>query len=115
MTSARIEGYGRVDFDPMNYDNNSYELYLIRSVDPETDRQLGTERYTSEDDYLSAIRNTFGRKVVSELEFDSFCEVEHDGCVYECNCVRHVACVVDNDEFVLANWKKAGAFDVVPY
>lgn len=98
MAKAIVRDYGKVEFDPMNYDNNFYDLWAVAICDPETDLIIGEEHYTNESDYRSALRNTYGREVMNEqMEFGS-CDVDYDLRTYDCECMYHIAYVVDNDE-----------------
>lgn len=95
-----IEGYGTVEFDPMNFSNNFYDLYAVAVVDPEDEWKIATEEhYTDEGEYHSALRNTCGREVYDEQALMGFCDII-DGCgdLYECECTYHVAYVTDTDE-----------------
>lgn len=91
-----IEGYGVVDFDPATYDNNHYDLYCIRVCSGE--QVVGEERYTSERSYESAIRNTYGRELVSECTEDDWCDVACGREHYDCECTYHYAFVTDKEE-----------------
>lgn len=100
MSKAIIKGYGGVEFDPMAPDGNFYDLYDVAIVDPENNWEITKEeRYTDEDEYRSALSNTYGREVIGEQERMDFCEViDGWGELYECECTRHVAYVIDTDE-----------------
>ena len=101
MIKAYVKGYGEVPFDPVNHDNNFYELYCVCICEDE--EVVREEHYTNEDDYISAINNTFGREYMSTYIEEGYCEVEVyygprlDG-RYECECGYHFAYVVDNEE-----------------
>lgn len=97
---ATIKGYGTVEFDPMTVSNNFYDLYDMAVVDPENNWEIAKEEhYTDEDEYRSALRNTYGREVIDEQERMDFCDViDGLGELYECECTRHVAYVIDTDE-----------------
>lgn len=98
MSKATVRDYGTVNFDPMTYSNNVYDLYAVAICDPETDQIISEEHYTDEDDYRTALRDTYGRKVMDEQEEFGFCDVYYDGCTYDCECTYHIAYVVDHDE-----------------
>lgn len=67
MSKAIIKGYGGVEFDPMAPDGNFYDLYDVAIVDPENNWEITKEeRYTDEDEYRSALSNTYGREVIGE-------------------------------------------------
>lgn len=101
MAKAIIKGYGKtVEFDPMDYGNNQYDLYDILIVDPDNNWEVTyEERYTDESEYRSALRNTYGREVMHEkTETDSHCEAICNGELYECECTRTTAYVIDTKE-----------------
>lgn len=54
MAKATVKGYGKVDFDPMCYGNNTIDLYDIAVCDY-TDDIVDVERYTDEADYRAAL------------------------------------------------------------
>ena len=98
MSKATIRDYGKVEFDPMNYDNNVYDLYAIAICDPETDLVVGEEHYTDENDYHDAIRNTFGREFMTESEECGFCDVWYESEQFEAEATYHIAYVIDHED-----------------
>lgn len=98
MAKANANDFGTVNFDPMDYDNNVYDLYTVAICDPETEQVTEEEHYANEDEYRSALHNTYGREVMDEQLEDGNCDVEYDGCTYECPATYHIAYVVDHDE-----------------
>lgn len=98
MTKAKVEGFeGMVEFDEMRYDN-TYDVYAIAICDPETDQVISEERYTSEDDYRSALYNTEGRELMDEQEECGYVNVTCHGEGYECEATHHIAYVIDHEE-----------------
>lgn len=101
MSKGTIKGYGKVDFDPMNYENNVYDLFIIAIVDPGSENVKEEEHYTTESEFNSAIKNTYGRELIERRDFwpdYPYCEVWYNGECYECEQMLHVAYVVDHDE-----------------
>lgn len=98
MATAIIMGYGKVEFDPMNYDSNVYDLYDVAIFDPESGMIEGEENYIDEDRYRSALRDTYGREVIYEKEEAGYCDViDSWGELYECECTYHVTYVIDSE------------------
>ena len=102
MEKATIRNYGTasfvVDFDPTNYDSNIYDLYAVAVCDWENEEVLEEERYLNEEEYRSALRDTCGREVMDEQEHAGFCDVYYNGEQHECECIYHIAYVVDHEE-----------------
>lgn len=99
MAQATIKGYGKVEFDPMDYDSNTYDLYDVAIVDPNDNWWISREEhYVRESEYRSALRDTYGREVMDEQLRDGNCDVEYDGCTYEFHATYHIAYVVDHEE-----------------
>ena len=99
MSKALIKFYGTAEFDPMSPSSNFYDLYDVAVVDPDSNYEIAKEEhYLNEDEYRSAIRDTYGRKVIDEQERMGFCEVIDDwGELYECECTYHVAYAIDSE------------------
>ena len=98
MAKAYIRDYGKVDFDPTKPDQNFYDLYDVAICDPETDRVISEEHYTSEEDYLDAIQTTYGREVMDEQYYVCLCEVDYDCRTYDIDCMHTVAYVFDKED-----------------
>lgn len=98
MSKATVNDFGTVTFDPMDYDNNTYDLYTVAICDPDTEQVTEEEHYADEAEYRSALYNTYGREFMDEKLEDGSCDVERDGCTYECPCIYHIAYVVDHEE-----------------
>lgn len=98
MSKAKIKDYGTVDFDPMDYDNNVYDLYDVVILNNETDEIEGQEHYVREREWSIAVNSTYGRELFSEEERAGFCEAVYNGECYECEAIYHVAYVYDHDE-----------------
>lgn len=98
MSKAYIEDFGKVEFDPMCYDNNVFDLYVIAICD-ENEQVISEEHYTSEDDFNSALHHKYGRDVRNVIR--NFSEgditVNDGGDLYTCHAVYHIAYVVDED------------------
>lgn len=98
MAKAYIRDYGKVDFDPIQPDQNFYDLYAVAICDPETDRVISEEHYTSEDRYHDAIYDTYGREVMDEQSYVGLCEVDYDCRTYGLDCMVTVAYVIDKED-----------------
>lgn len=99
MSNGTIRDYGKVKFDPINLDSNVYDLYAVAICDPETDRVISEEHYTSEDEYHDALYYTYGRELMDEQEEFGMCEVTDGwGTVYDCECTYRVAYVIDSED-----------------
>lgn len=99
MTRGLIEGYGNVEFDPIDIGSNIYELYDVAIVDPDNNYEIvGEEHYLDEADYLIALRDTYGRVVLHEKEEARTCDVITGWELHECECNNHVAYVIDSEE-----------------
>lgn len=95
---AEIRDYGKVNFDSMNLGNNVYDLYAVAICDPETDLVIGEEHYTDEEDYRTALRDTYGREVMDEQQEYGLCTVSDGWDEYDCECTYHVAYVIDHED-----------------
>ena len=101
MSKAIIRWYDiEVEFDPIDVNSNAYDLYEIAIVDPDNEYTIvGEECYADEDEYRSALQNTYGREVIHEQERVDTCEViDGWGETYECDCTHHVAYVIDEED-----------------
>ena len=98
MSKAYIRDYGKVEFDPMQPDQNFYDLYDIAICDPETDHVISEEHYTSEDAYHDALYYTYGREVMDEQSYVAFCQLDYDCRTYDIDCMHTVAYVFDHEE-----------------
>lgn len=96
MSKATIRDYGTVDFDPMVYDSNVYDLWCVAICEGE--QVVSEEHYTDEDGYRSALRDTYGREFMDEQQEPGLCDVWYNGEQYECECVYHIAYIIDHDE-----------------
>ncbi len=95
---GKIREYGEVEFDPIDLNSNYYDLYDVAICDPETDLIVSEEHYATKDDYLIALRDTYGREVMDEQIVMGFCDVIWDCDTFECECTHHVAYVIDHEE-----------------
>lgn len=98
MAKATIKDYGTVEFDPTNYDNNVYDLYVVAIIDPERDYIKEEEHYLSENEFNDALENTYGREVMERQLDYGWTEVWYEGESYDCEYTMHVAYVIDHDE-----------------
>ena len=98
MDTAKVPDYGTVDFDPTNCRNNIYDLYTVAICDWENEEVLEEEHYAKESEYRSALLNTDGREVMDEQMQGGFCDVYYNHELYECECIYHIAYVVDHEE-----------------
>ena len=96
MATAFIKDYGEVDSDPMVADHH-FDLYDVAICDPETDQVIEEEHYTDEDDYRSALRDTYGREVMDEQQEAGFCYADYGFETYDCECTYHIAYVIDRE------------------
>ena len=96
MAKATIKDLGTVDFDPMLYDHNSYDIWVIAVCDNETGIVTEEEKFISQDDYLEAL-SIDGREVMEEQDVWGFITVSYDHDDYDCEAVYHVAYVIDNE------------------
>jgi len=96
MAKAIIEGYGTVDFDPIDYDNNCYDLYCVCICEDEA--VIAEEHYTDEGSFRIAINDTYGRELMDERIEVVWWDVTYNGEQYECECTLHFAYVIDTDE-----------------
>lgn len=93
---ASIRDYGKVDFDPMSIEDNFYDLYCVCICEGE--QVVAEEHYTDEDEYRSAINDTYGREFMDEREEAGWVEVDTGHGIYECEVEYHFAYVIDNEE-----------------
>lgn len=98
MATATIPEYGQINFDPMDYDANCCDLFAVAVCDPDTDLVEREEHYTDEDDYRSALRDTYGREVMDEQVTDGWAYAYLDGEQYEVSATYHVAYVIDKED-----------------
>lgn len=95
--SGYIKGYGKVQFDIANYDNNVYDLYSVVACDDNL-CPMEAENYVNVDDYWSSLRNTYDRELVYEDVTCGTCQV-FDSCgdSFICDCDYHIAYVIDHE------------------
>ena len=93
-----VKGYGKIRFDNMDYDANDLELYAIAICDPDTGLTVKEERYTDEEGYRIALRDTYGRELVDEQTVLGSALVLCDGHEYEADATYRVAYVVDSED-----------------
>ena len=96
MAKAIVQDYGEVDFDPMDYGNNFYDLWCVCICEDE--QVVEEEHYISQDEYREAVYHTPGRELMDEREEPGFCDVKYDWELYETECEYHFAYVIDHDE-----------------
>ena len=93
---AIIRDYGTVHFDPMSIDDNAYDAYCVCICKGE--QVVAEEHYVDEDEFRSAINNTYGRELMSETIEDGYVDVDTGYGIYECHCIYHFAYVIDGEE-----------------
>lgn len=94
---ATIEGYGTIDFNPIDLDSNTFDLYCIAICNPDTDEVIEEEHYVTKSEFNTARNDVYGREVMDEQLVDGSCDVEWDGCQYECKALYHMAYVIDTE------------------